>query len=266
VSNIRIEEKMAVTLARVAMRRLAAAAAFANLLALALPASSAAQSNCATSTGAQGLLKMVKGADDKSRIIGAGSLVAEWETSLPTIMLELRNFPGPSTNWSAEQQTYLLSVTDILRSITSNTKAIARFRECDEASMIKPLVWGARGQNPGIRVNATLVLGNVVDNTSVCYVLRHLRDPTISVNGRANLLGVTIAMASYAYKENVAAIEQTLRLIESQTAKEQGDLTPTKKLIAELRSRTNRSPNKDDDLPPALSEPCGKYKYDGPID
>ena len=152
--------------------------------------------------------------------------------------------------------------------LANNAEAIKVFRACRTDATIKPLVWGARGQQQGIRVNATLILGNVIDNTTVCFVLHHLRQPNINnnVNGRANLLGVTVAMASYAYKENVQAIEETLRIIDPKIESEKGDLSQTKKIIAELRARVGLSSNRDTPLPEELRKYCADYNYNAPPD
>ena len=67
-------------------------------------------------------------------------------------------------------------------------------------------------------------------------------------------------MASYAYKENVDAIQQTIRLLNLS-----GDTAQTQKLIDELLTRIQRSPNRDTSLPDSLSVFCKNYNYDGPL-
>jgi hypothetical protein len=241
---------------------LVAAATLALATTLLSHTSSAQQDGCGASQVAQSNLRLLRAAEDKGRIIAANSLTNQWATTLPTVMLELRGFAGAAASWSNEQQVYFLSLTDVLRSmLANNVRAIAQFRACDDPAIIRPLVWAARGQNQSIRVNATLILGNVVDNTTVCFVLHHLLDPSISLNGRANLLGVVVAMASYAYKENVAAIERMLTAIEQKIANETGDLSQTKRLVADLRARVSTSPNSGSSLPPDLRTPCADYDY-----
>ena len=106
--------------------------------------------------------------------------------------------------------------------------------------------------------------GNIVDNTSVCFVLHHLRDPNLSVNGRANLLGVTYAVASYAYSDNVKAIDDTLDVLRPKIDQ---NATQTLKLVNDIASRVNASTNKSTTLEQAdLKEPCTGYDYNAPLD
>src|SRR6185295_17781680 len=178
----------------------------------AIPAFGQAE-QCTRNSRAETYLVSVKAQEDKARGAAASALINDWRTALPTIMEEFRAVKGASDRWPPDQQSYLLSITDIIRTILSaNAEAITLFRACDDGFIIKPIIWAARGQNPSLRLNATLILGNTVDNTTICYLLHHLRDPNISSNGRANLLGATVAVASYAYKENVLSIEKTLEL------------------------------------------------------
>src|SRR5882672_1505109 len=190
----------------------------ASLLMMMTPGANAQEGRCAPNAGATANLDLVRLADnDKTRAVAASSLISDWRGALPTVMLELTKTSGPVERWRPDQNSYFLSISDILRTtLSNNVDAITLFRRCDIPAIIRPLIWAARGPNQGIRLNATLVLGNTVDNTTVCYVLHHLQDSTISANGRANLLGVTLAVAGYAYLENVRAIEQTLEKIRPQ--------------------------------------------------
>jgi len=162
-----------------------------------------------------------------------------------------------------DAQFYFVALTDVLRTIVSNNvEAIGLFRACDDPKIVRPLVWAARNvSNSSARINATLVLGNIVDNTTVCFVLHHLRDPKISINGRANLLGVTLAMAGYAYEENAKAIEDTIAIVQRNISTVQMDLTQTQKLIADIGARVRSSANRNTPLPPSLREPCASYGY-----
>jgi hypothetical protein len=223
--------------------------------------------DCAAKPAVDLDLVALKSGGDKTRIATATKLVNQWSRTLPTIMVALTSFPPSTTSRPNVQQDYFLSIVDVLRSIlTENTEAIRVFRSCRNDAMIKSLVSAARGEHPGIRVNATLILGNVIDNTTVCFVLHQLRDPSISVPGRANLLGITVAMASYAYKENAQAIEETLRSLAPTIESEKGDLAQTKNLIADLRARVSGSSNRDTRLPQELRKYCAAYDYDQALD
>ncbi|MER8396434.1 hypothetical protein NKH10_32435, partial [Mesorhizobium sp. M1340] len=91
----------------------------------------------------------------------------------------------------------------------STPEDIRRFREWkrdDEiVSGLIPLAAGLRSEN---RSPATLVLGNVVDNTNVCYVIAYFANtPEIGADGQYNLLQVVQQVASYAFRRfgNAAA-------------------------------------------------------------
>ena len=142
---------------------LAAAATFA-------PTPSFAQvTDCAAKPAVDLDLATLKSGGDKTRIATANTLVNQWSTTLPTIMVALTGFSPSTTGAPNVQQDYFLSIVDVLRSIlANNTDAIRVFRICRSDAMIKPLVRAARGEHPGIRVNAMLILGNVIDNTTVC--------------------------------------------------------------------------------------------------
>jgi len=225
-----------------------------------------APARCSHNADAAVNLELVRAADnDKTRAVAASSLIKEWPTTLPTVMRELAKNSGPTDRWPADQSSYFLSVTDILRTVLStNVDAISLFRMCDDVSIIKPLIWAARGQNQAMRLNATLILGNTVDNTTVCYVLHHLRDPSISANGRANLLGVTFAVAGYAYLENSREIQKTLDGLKSRIEPE---MAQTQKLIADVSTRANANSNKLTPMAQAgLAGACASYDYSPPPD
>jgi hypothetical protein len=230
----------------------------------AMPPSAKAQdgppAECTGDESASNSLQLVRFGDSKTRAVAASSLISQWRKSLPTVMRELSRSKGPTERWQNDEASYFLSVTDILRTILSdNVEAITLFRSCSDPSIIRPLIWGARSDIPGIRLNPTLVLGNVVDNRSVCMVLHHLRDPKINEHGRANLLGVTLAVAGYAYAENVREILQTLTII---TPRVEPNLTQTLKLMADISARAKTSSNGSESLPSKLAQPCATYNYD----
>src|SRR5262249_9087360 len=145
-------------------------------------------------------------------------------------------------------------VTDIVKTILANhNQAIVLFRRCDSVRVIKPLIWAARGNDQALRINATSILANVLDNTTVCFALHHLRDPNISASGRINLLGASAAVAGYAYKENVIAMTSVLEFLAKNSGK---DVSQTMKLANELQGRIQRSANRDTPIPASLGSDC----------
>jgi hypothetical protein len=261
---------MAFEIKRSTARSRFAATLFAATCGLALTVSAHAEDQpppqCVRNAEAAVNLDLVRAADnDKTRAVAASALIREWRTSLPSVMRELAKNSGPADRWQSDQSSYFLSVTDILRTtLSTNADAISLFRTCDSASIIRPLVWAARGQNQGLRLNGTLILGNIADNTTICIVLHHLRDSSLSPNGRANLLGVTLAVAGYAYSENSREILKTLELIKS---KADPDMAQTQKLVADIFARVNASPNKSTPMAQAQlgNNTCATYNYDGPL-
>jgi hypothetical protein len=219
--------------------------------------------NCGTNDLARLALETLKKkADDTSP--SARNLVENWRANLPDLRKDIERMRlTPPSTWPPADLQWATLVTNIAKTILeSNDLAITLFRQCRDGldQVIKALVWAARGDETNLRINAASILANVVDNTTVCFVLHHLRDPTISASGRVNLLGVTVGMASYAYKENVDSIQQTIRRLNLS-----GDTTQTQRLIDELLTRIQRSPNRDTSLPDNLSMFCKNYNYDGPL-
>lgn len=213
-------------------------------------------------------LASLKDVDEKVRLSAGRSLVDNWRSSVPGLIVELGRIKKTDTNsWSESEQKQAIFLTEIMRTIlSSNDASIALFRQCDNDKVIKTLAWAARGSLAPLRLNAASILANTVDNTTVCFILHHLHDPSISVNGRANMLGITVAVASYAYKENVDAIKQTLAQVQQHLDASDNQLTQTKQLIVEISSRALKDKNADTPLPVALKEYCFNYDYAAPLD
>ena len=77
------------------------------------------------------------------------------------------------------------------------------------------------------RIPATLVLGNVVDNTNVCYVVAYLlKNPGMNSNGRFNLLQVVLQVSTYANPDTERWIRNLVAL-ESGAALKGMDRTAT---------------------------------------
>ncbi|MER9191225.1 hypothetical protein [Mesorhizobium australicum] len=81
----------------------------------------------------------------------------------------------------------------------SSVDAVYFFRQWSkDDEVVKDLIPLAAGDVPEARIQATLVLGNVVDNTNVCYVISYIEaGKGLSVNGRFNLLQVVLQVANY---------------------------------------------------------------------
>ena len=139
--------------------------------------------------------------------------------------------------------------------------AIKAFRLVDNLDAISVLTFGARGRDYDLRLNAVLILGNIIDNTTVCVPLDHLYDPEISSNGRANLLAVVSVVAPWAYKQNLVNMQQVLRYTKGAISGESAD---TIRVVQELerkiavREMQLRSERSDEPLPSWAS--CKSYQ------
>jgi len=201
-------------------------------------------------------------ATDEQRISVARSLIENWQVSLPTMMAAIETMKNTdASTWGAfdrQQMTFIVSIIKAI--LASKNRSIALFRQCDNERTIIPLVWAARGNETDLRLNAASILADTVDNTNVCFVLHHLRDRDISANGRANLVGIARAMASYAYKENVQAIMETIDIVQANMGVGEG-FAQTKQLLYDLGARATRSSNRNEPLPEALAKYCKSYNY-----
>jgi hypothetical protein len=112
----------------------------------------------------------------------------------------------------------LVRLTGAARTVLVNrgAAAVAEFREAGDAEFVATLAFAARSEAQNLRVNATRVLADIVDNNNVCVVIDHLYDPELDTSphgpsGRVNLLGVVSVQAIWAYRENHANIETLVR-------------------------------------------------------
>ena len=73
----------------------------------------------------------------------------------------------------------LVRVTGAVRSIlsTQGNSAIRSFRHFDSPETTIALAFAARSEDPNLRINATLILADVIDNSTVCVPIDHLYDP-----------------------------------------------------------------------------------------
>jgi hypothetical protein len=144
---------------------------------------------------------------------------------------------------------------------------IAKFRAADDIDVVSVLSYGARSDLYDLRLNSVLILGNIIDNTTVCAPLAHLNDPGLldspnGINGRANLLGVISVVAPWAYKENFDNITRTTQAIKSSIQESDPNVKSTSaslaNIAARLLSQTTTS-NRNVLLPEAWRRDCAAY-------
>jgi hypothetical protein len=214
-------------------------------------------------------LRSLQAVDEPNQLAAAAALGQIGKDALPALMATIPQYMRHNTEsnaWPTEQRNSAIVLTDVIRAILSgDNQAILRFRECTTDAIIKPLTWAARGDNQRLRVNAANILANIIDNTTVCFVLHHLRDATISTSGRANLLGVTNSMASYAYKENVVSIAETIENVTTQIGSSPG-FDQSRSIIRDISARMAKSENKNTSLSVSLKKYCGEYDFKPQVD
>lgn len=155
---------------------------------------------------------------------------------------------------------------------------IKKFREHGPLNAISTLVFGARSDIDTARLNAIVVLGNVIDNQTVCIPIDHLYDQDFrhskvgemevyQVRGRANLLAVVAVVAPWAYHENYENIDRVQKMMSDVLNHAPDDDKPKLKntfdILVNLQDRMAfqqkfEEPHKDQPLPSYLRA-CAKY-------
>jgi hypothetical protein len=209
-------------------------------------------------------------------------LLANWSSALPCLVKIIESLKDQVTGsaLNPDARSKMLSATAAFRSIVTKLNVsdqaagnssgldefIKQFRLADNLDVVSVLSYGARSDVYDIRLNSVLLLGNVIDNTSVCVPLAHLNDPTLmtsanGMNGRANLLGIISVVAPWAYKQNFENIEKTRDFINTQIAND-NNAKATSNLIENIRVRLksqNTDSNRNVDLPQQWRIACKGY-------
>jgi hypothetical protein len=172
-----------------------------------------------------------------------------------------------SVTMDADTKNKLLSASAALRSVMTRLDALDKqsgnsdglnrfitlFRDKSSLATISALTFGARNDDKDLRLNSVLLLGNVIDNRSVCVPLTHLNDPdfmkaTEAVKARANLLGVVSVVAPWAYRENFNSIQKTHDSIENQISRNDPGLKTTVSILDNIQQRlAAQKPNSNKD-------------------
>ena len=162
-----------------------------------------------------------------------------------------------------------VQVTGALRTVLANggLPAIAAFREADNLDTMTVLAYGARSDDQNARVNAALILADVIDNSGLCVVIDHLYDPAVNASdagksGRLNLLGIASVAAPWAYRENFQNLERLDEYFEP-IVKRESNSQQTRSVLANLEERMafqrrGADMNKNAPLPGNLRQ-CYQY-------
>jgi hypothetical protein len=239
-------------------------------LAFLVPKAEAEQSSCATFVAAV--------EPDKS---GAASVVPDVllvdQKQATHCLVEVLRVLGQRIGSVADMeqpdvQLPLLSATSALRRVIATAnggneieydavhlkKFIETFRDNDDIDAVSALSYAARSSDKDLRLNAVLILGNVIDNSTVCVPLVHLNDSTLldspgGLNGRANLLGIISVVVPWAYKQNYESITATVNALENALT-DKTDTFQTFRIIKNVQTRSlsqlknDVKPNKEVDL------------------
>jgi hypothetical protein len=189
-------------------------------------------------------------------------------TCLTHILAKLK--PTQNDQFGADALNRFLSATSAIRLYIVNAMAkdkrsgetnnirdfINDFREIDNMDVTQALSFGLRQFNNDARSNALLILGNVIDDTTLCVPLDHLYDPRLDPRGRANLLAIVSVVAPWANAENFDNICRMLAHVGNDKT-----LSPsTMKALSALRARLDTQTATTNQSKPMTDRTCQDYR------
>jgi hypothetical protein len=205
------------------------------------------------------------------------SLLTNWTVALPCLVVAIEKLK-PDIKGSALSPIVrgrFLRATGAVRTIMANNspdkelqKVIEEFRNADSPDVVSVLAFGARSDDYNSRLNAMLILSNIVDNTTVCAPIDHLYDEVLrqdteaAVKGRANLLAVVSVVAPWAYKENYEAIDEVRKFWLEKVPhdpKYKQTLEILENIRLRLESQTSSESSRFSAIPERLQECKRKY-------
>jgi hypothetical protein len=134
----------------------------------------------------------------------SGSLNA---AQIKELITQLGDIQGKADSYDLGR---VYSVLAPLNKLVETQDDIQAFRCQDDLPTIRKIIALVRIDERVTRINASLLLANVVDNTTLCGVLEELFDHTINDNARYNLWQVVLVVARYARVENKKWIAGTV--------------------------------------------------------
>lgn len=195
------------------------------------------------------------------------TLSRDWQTQMSSVLKEIAGFEAEIQNLDRgkgeERKVYFRALSDTMRAMIDEggRPAIIQFRKQANRDAIITLVRAARGEDRGIRINATLILANVIDNSFVCLAIDELRDPELQDNGRFNLLQIVRTVASYMYKENWDATKKTIDAIKLQLERRgRVEYEKSLKMIEDIDQRLRRNDRQGREAP-SRHKFCAQYRY-----
>jgi hypothetical protein len=218
-------------------------------------------------------------------------LLTNWREAVSCLLpiIGALNVSVTSPKFTPETQSKFLSATGAVRAIMTRlslsdeklktateeqrrnqdtlNEFIKAFRGLDNLDVTSVLTFGARSDNYDMRLNSVLILGNVIDNQTVCVPLTHLNDPELDktdygINGRANLLGIIAVVAPWALKQNFESIKATRDSLFESIRKNDPNLKQTYALLDNVQERLKvqtEGTNKSEGVPAEWRRDCKKY-------
>lgn len=121
-------------------------------------------------------------------------------------LVSLQALPRQTGDYAAMVQALnVLNAINASINTSDDIRAVRNWTRDD--ALVEALIPFAAGTFAETRIPATLILGNVVDNTNVCLVLAYIEaDQAITADGRYNLLQVVRQVSYYAFDDTGAWI------------------------------------------------------------
>lgn len=140
------------------------------------------------------------------------------------------------------------------------------FRQSDSINVASALSYGMRDENKSLRLNSLILMGNTVDNNTVCVPLAHLNDPllvqsSVLVNARANFLGTISVVAPWANLENGKSIDATVVAVSQSLEANKVDpsLQKTFGLIENIKQRRAKASSLIGSMALDIKKACTEY-------
>lgn len=192
--------------------------------------------------------------------VGAGGVDLHYPQTLDDWSKQFSD-AGRDTDYPTSDAVYLLRD---LNAAIRTPDDIMRFRDwAGDDDAVKLLLPWATGRYAETRIPATLILGNVVDNTNVCHLIVYLErnKKTITPDGRFNLLQVLRQVSSYALVDTAPWIDKYAALAQRDLEYEK-DTEKTRFILRDIQDRLSlRTLGKDRELKtiaPAKYEECSR--------
>ena len=193
----------------------------------------------------------------------------------PTLETEIRNKLLSATGAIRAIMTRLTLSDEKLKAMPESDRPkdqetlndfIKAFRLIDNLDTISVLTYGARNENYDMRLNAVLILGNIIDDSTICVPLVQLYDIKSTdpayINGRANLLSIVSVVAPWATAENYENIKKAHSYF-STIPRGDPTLATTIRILDNIEKRYSSqtsTSNKSVGLQESAKQKCKEYK------